>query len=44
MDQDQFLNIVMVHCEGGDMYNKIRNCKGKNFPESVTRNVLNSQF
>jgi len=34
LDQDQFLNIVMVHCEGGDMYNKIRNCKGKNFPES----------
>lgn len=44
MDQDQFLNIVMVHCEGGDMYNKIRNCKGKNFPESVIMTTLMTDF
>lgn len=35
LDREQFLNIVMVHCEGGDMYNKIRNQKGKNFTETV---------
>ncbi len=33
MDRDQYLNIVMVYCEGGDMYNKIKSCKGKNFSE-----------
>jgi serine/threonine protein kinase len=34
LDRDQFLNIVMVYCEGGDMYQKIKNSKGKNFPEN----------
>ena len=24
----------MIHCEGGDMYNKIKTAKGKNFPEA----------
>jgi serine/threonine protein kinase len=24
MDRDQYLNIVMIYCEGGDMYNKIK--------------------
>lgn len=34
LDRDQqYLNIVMIYCEGGDMYNKIKNAKGKNFPE-----------
>ena len=23
LDNDQYLNIVMVHCEGGDIFNKI---------------------
>jgi len=33
LDREQFLNIVMVYCEGGDMYTKIKNAKGKNFTE-----------
>lgn len=34
LDRDQqYLNIVMIYCEGGDMYNKIKSAKGKNFPE-----------
>lgn len=32
IDEDS-LNIVMSYCEGGDMYNKIRNNEGKYFPE-----------
>jgi non-specific serine/threonine protein kinase/NIMA (never in mitosis gene a)-related kinase len=24
MDRDQYLNIVMIYCEGGDMFNKIK--------------------
>ena len=24
----------MIHCEGGDMYNKIKLAKGKNFTEN----------
>lgn len=24
MDREHYLNIVMIHCEGGDMYNKIK--------------------
>ena len=35
LDQDQYLNIVMIYCEGGDMHNKIKNAKAKNFPEIV---------
>ncbi len=34
LDRDQYLNIVMVHCEGGDMFNKIKAAKGKNFTET----------
>lgn len=40
MDQDQYLNIVMIHCEGGDMYNKVRAAKGKYFPETVRLSLL----
>jgi NIMA (never in mitosis gene a)-related kinase 1/4/5 len=29
------INIVMSYCEGGDMYNKIKDAEGKQFPESV---------
>ena len=25
--------MVMTYCDGGDMYTKIKNSKGKNFPE-----------
>ncbi|CAD8209976.1 unnamed protein product [Paramecium octaurelia] len=32
LDKEQYLNIVMIHCEGGDIYQKIRN--KKSFPES----------
>ena len=35
MDRDQYLNIVMVYCEGGDIYNKIQQSNKKPFPESV---------
>ena len=34
MDREHYLNIVMIHCEGGDMYNKIKLTKGKNFSEN----------
>ena len=34
VDRDQYLNIVMTYCDGGDMYTKIKNSKGKNFPEA----------
>ena len=35
VDREQFLNIVMVYCDGGDIYSKIKanSSKGKNFPE-----------
>lgn len=33
-DRENFYNIVMIYCEGGDFYNKIRNAKGKHFPEN----------
>ena len=32
-DNENCLNIVMVFCEMGDMYTKIRKQKGENFPE-----------
>ncbi|CAD8126569.1 unnamed protein product [Paramecium sonneborni] len=32
LDREQYLNIVMIHCEGGDIYQKIRN--KKSFAES----------
>ena len=34
VDRESQLNIVMTYCDGGDMYNKIKNAKGKNFPEA----------
>ena len=34
IDRDQFLCIVMVNCEGGDMYSKIKAVKGKKFTEA----------
>ena len=35
VDREQFLNIVMVYCDGGDIYSKIKAnaSKGKNFTE-----------
>ena len=30
-----YLNIVMVYCDGGDIYTKIKSAKGKNFPENT---------
>lgn len=27
LDREQYLNIVMTHCEGGDIYQKIRQLK-----------------
>ena len=34
-DKENCLNIVMVFCEMGDMYTKIRKQKGENFPEET---------
>ena len=36
VDREQFLNIVMVYCDGGDIYSKIKATasKGKNFTEN----------
>lgn len=33
MDREQYLNIVMSYCEGGDIYSKIKNSKGEHFTE-----------
>ena len=33
-DRQQFLCIVMMYCEGGDMYSKIKSAKGKKFSEA----------
>ena len=33
VDREQYLNIVMMYCDGGDIYSKIKSAKGKNFPE-----------
>jgi non-specific serine/threonine protein kinase/NIMA (never in mitosis gene a)-related kinase len=33
VDREQYLNMVMTYCDGGDMYTRIKNSKGKNFPE-----------
>lgn len=33
-DRENFYNIVMAHCDGGDFYNKIRAQKSKNFTEN----------
>lgn len=33
LDREQYLNIVMIHCEGGDIYTKGKNAKGKYFTE-----------
>lgn len=27
------MNLVMIYCDGGDMYSKIKQTKGKNFSE-----------
>lgn len=34
LDRDQYLNIVMIHCEGGDIHSKIKNAKSKNLSEN----------
>ena len=44
LDKEQYLNIVMVYCEGGDMYNKIKNQKGKNFNETVLDPSISINF
>lgn len=33
IDREQYLNLVMIYCDGGDMYSKIKQNKGKNFSE-----------
>jgi len=33
VDNEQLLNIVMTYCEGGDIYDKIRDANGKYFSE-----------
>ena len=33
VDREQYLNIVMIYCDGGDIYSKIKQSKGKNFSE-----------
>lgn len=33
-DNENYFNIVMIHCDGGDFYNKIKSAKGKLFPEN----------
>jgi serine/threonine protein kinase len=33
-DKEDFFYIVMIYCDGGDFYNKIKISKGKNFPEN----------
>ena len=35
VDREQYLNIVMIYCDGGDIYTKIKASKGKNFSEEV---------
>jgi non-specific serine/threonine protein kinase/NIMA (never in mitosis gene a)-related kinase len=34
IDREQFLCIVMVYCEGGDIYSKIQAAKGRRFSET----------
>ncbi len=38
LDREQFLNIVMTYCEGGDIYTRGKNAKGKNFKEDEIMN------
>jgi len=33
-DNDNYFNIVMIYCDGGDFYNRIKNNKGKHFTEN----------
>ena len=40
LDREQYLNIVMAYCEGGDIYTKGKNLKGKNFKEEDIVNYL----
>lgn len=34
LDKENFYNIVMIYCDGGDIYSKIKNAKNKHFSES----------
>ena len=34
LDKDNYYNIVMIYCDGGDIYSKIKNAKNKHFSES----------
>jgi serine/threonine protein kinase len=34
VDRESYLNLVMVYCDGGDIYTKIKSTKGKNFAET----------
>jgi non-specific serine/threonine protein kinase/NIMA (never in mitosis gene a)-related kinase len=33
-DRENYFNIVMSYCDGGDLYNKVKNAKGKYYQES----------
>jgi serine/threonine protein kinase len=33
-DNENYFNIVMIYCDGGDVYNKIRSSKGKHYGET----------
>ena len=35
IDRDQYFNIVMAYCDGGDMYTKIKNQNKKSFDEEM---------
>ena len=34
IDKDNYYNIVMIYCDGGDIYTKIKNAKNNHFPET----------
>lgn len=34
IDREQYLNLVMIYCEGGDVYTKIKESNNNPFPES----------
>ena len=34
LDKENYYNIVMIYCDGGDIYSKIKNTKNKHFSES----------
>jgi len=40
LDKDNYYNIVMIYCDGGDIYSKIKSQKKENFPEEDILNWL----